>query len=471
MIRQTAVFIFITVMGLYAFKDWYKSLCALILMAGVMRHPDMPRTLFEIQGLTPWNILLVFVVLGFLSSKSSEGLTWDMPGKVTILLLIYFFIVFISSLRMMSDLSGIIDWALINHEEIPTTQSLISEYFINTIKWVIPGILIFYGCKSADRFIMTTVTIVGLYLIFAIQIIKWMPLGMIAGGEDLARRAGKILQNEIGINRDSLSMMMAGAFWAAFQLKNLAKTGFQSFCAVCTSLLIFLAQALTAGRAGYLAWLACGFVMGLVRYKKYLVLTPLLLILAIAVIPGMKERIFTGLEPEHVENVNEFERMYIYKGINFYRVTSGRIVAWPYVLEKIAEKPLLGYGREAMKRTGIASYLWLNFQESFPHPHNMYLQFLFDNGLVGFIPVIIFYLVVLKYSFSLFKKQDHPYFIVAGGMALSLTVAYLVGGLGSQYFYPVEESLGRWCAIFLMFRIYREYEKFSQTNQELFSYT
>jgi O-antigen ligase len=131
-------------------------------------------------------------------------------------------------------------------------------------------------------------------------------------------------------------------------------------------------------------------------------------------------------------------------------------VAWPYVIEKIAESPWIGYGREAMMRTGLAAQLWLDFAESFPHPHNAYLQWLLDNGWLGFIPVMLFYLLVLRRSLVLLRDGRDPLFVAAGGMALALVGAWLVGGLGSQTFYPREGAVGMWCAMFVMLRVWRE---------------
>ena len=65
MIRLTLLWMFIAFVGLYAWKDWYKALCGLILLMGVIEHPDMPRTMFGIQGLNPWNILCIMVLMGF----------------------------------------------------------------------------------------------------------------------------------------------------------------------------------------------------------------------------------------------------------------------------------------------------------------------------------------------------------------------------------------------------------------------
>ena len=64
-------------------------------------------------------------------------------------------------------------------------------------------------------------------------------------------------------------------------------------------------------------------------------------------------------------------------------MTAGRSLAWPLIIEKIRERPWEGYGRQAMLRTGVATYLYETLGEIFPHPHNAYLEIVFDNGIIG----------------------------------------------------------------------------------------
>ncbi len=139
-----------------------------------------------------------------------------------------------------------------------------------------------------------------------------------------------------------------------------------------------------------------------------------------------------------------------------YTITAGRNVAWPYVIKKIGEAPILGYGREAMQTTGIAPYLLSSFGEEFPHPHNAYLQITLDNGLLGAIPIVFLYLLLLKRSVSLFMDSRSPEFIAVGGMAFALIAALMIGAMGSQSFYPREGAVGMWCAIGLMLRVHVE---------------
>ena len=56
-IRITALYIVVIALACYAWKDWFKSLCGLILMMAIFEHEDMPRTMFGIPGLNMWNVL------------------------------------------------------------------------------------------------------------------------------------------------------------------------------------------------------------------------------------------------------------------------------------------------------------------------------------------------------------------------------------------------------------------------------
>jgi O-antigen ligase len=92
------------------------------------------------------------------------------------------------------------------------------------------------------------------------------------------------------------------------------------------------------------------------------------------------------------------------------------------------------------------------YGEEFPHPHNAYLEWLLDNGIIGFLPLLGFIVLTIIYSVQLFRNGD-PYLAAAGGIALSLLLAQLIGGMGAQHFYPRESTLGMWAAILLMFRV------------------
>ena len=215
-----------------------------------------------------------------------------------------------------------------------------------------------------------------------------------------------------------------------------------------------------------MTWAAVGGVLSILRWRRNLIYGPVFVLVIIFLVPAAHERLLQGFTEESIDtNIRLEDRMVSAQpGPDLYTVTSGRVIAWPLVIEKILESPVLGYGKQAMKREGISMQLITELGESFPHPHNMYLEWLLDNGIIGFLPVIILYLLFIKYSLSLFLDSSYKLYVVTGGFCASLILALLAAGMGSQTFYPREGSLLLWCAIGLMLRLHVQREAFKNTT-------
>jgi O-antigen ligase len=443
MIRLSLLVLYLLALALYSIKNWYVALCGLIALMAVVEHPDMPKTLLGVQGLNPWNILLLVVVAAWLGSRRRERLVWDMPTGISLLLLAYLAVVIVGFIRMMADRAML--------EE--TTGYMVSEYLVNTVKWVIPGLLLYDGCRSRRRFLLGLAAISAISVILAVQVIRWMPAATIVRGEELAARSLKILLNEIGYHRVNLSVMLAGASWAILAMAGLARSFRIRAVVFFLAMTVAYAQALTGGRAGYATWMAVGLVLAIVRWRRLLLLLPVAVVAILALVPAARERMLQGFTPDTRDTSTAVaSRSRDPDAPDEYTITAGRTLIWPYVVDKIAQAPLLGYGREAMQRTGLAAFLWEELGESFPHPHNAYLQWLLDNGLVGFVLTMPFYGTVVALSLSLFRDSRSPIFVAAGGASLALVLALLFGAVGSQTFSPREGAVGMWAAIGLMLR-------------------
>ncbi len=427
------VFIFFS---LYAYRNWFRSLCAMILLMAFTEHPDMPKSIMNIQGLNLWNILLANVVLAWLISRRHEKLVWDMPRHINIFLLLYLLIILIGFFRAIVD--------PIYLDENFTTTSMISEELINTLKWVIPGLLLYDGCRDRRRLMLGIISIMGIYVLLSIQVIRWVPTRYALSGRDLEARSRKIIQVEIGYSRVNMSMVLSGASWGTLSLLPLAATRRRKFMIIGLFFMISYAQALTGGRMGYMTWGVIGLIMCLLRWRKYLLLIPLFVIFVTFFFPGVVQRTLTGFGA-----VSAGGKQFV----NTYEVTAGRNLIWPYVVDKITLEPLIGYGRLAMVRTGLKDYLIIQLGEPFPHPHNAYLELLLDNGLIGFFIIIPFFVILLVYCLQLFFDDSSPLYVAVGGMTLSLILALLVAGFGSQTFYPREGAVGMWASIGLMLRL------------------
>jgi O-antigen ligase len=169
------------------------------------------------------------------------------------------------------------------------------------------------------------------------------------------------------------------------------------------------------------------------------------------VFPGPVERMLTGFGQTDVAGQSTTDD---------YSVTSGRTLFWPHIIDKIIESPMFGYGRLATRRTGLTEYLRQEYGdgEAVTQPHNMYLETLLDNGIIGSIPILLFWGIIVIYSGQLFRSSNRLCSVV-GGLTLSLTLAQLVAGIGSQHIYPEESTLGAWAAMFLSLRVYVERTK------------
>ncbi|QUM81036.1 O-antigen ligase family protein [Moritella sp. 5] len=460
MIRITLLTLLIAYLSVYAWKDWFRATCWLVLLMAVFQHPDMPKSIVGIPGLNHWNFLFLNTVLSWISNRKKEKLTWEMSQFINVLLLIYGLFILISVIRYLYDYSGVTELFEIMGVAPPRPISDINEYFINCLKWVLPGIIIFDGCRSLKQYNFAVGCLLLMLILLALQVIKMMKLGSLTlGGDALQHKALRILSNDVGFHRVNISMMMSGAFWAIFSMKELVSTKYYWLLILPGCFIVFLAMALTGGRTGYGTWAILGFFYCLFKWRKYILLAPLVFLAVIMFAPSTIDRLsfgFSSEQPTDTQNIDFEER-----GVDIYSVTSGRNLAWPLVLESIKEAPFFGYGREAMGNIGITLRMRREYGEydTFAHPHNAYLQWVLDNGVVGAIPVFLLYFLLLKYSWSLFRDRTESIYVATGGLSFALLLAFLIASIGSQSFYPREGSVAMWVGIGILLRVYIERSK------------
>jgi len=466
MIRITLLTLLIAYLSAYAWKDWFRAACWLVLLMAVIEHPDMPKSVAGIPGLNHWNFLFLNTVLSWQINRKKEKITWEMPKFINTLLFIYAAFICISVIRYFSDHSGMTELFESMGRGAPSNITAFNEYLINCFKWVLPGMMIFDGCRNRKQYNFAVGALVLMFIFLALQVIRAMKLGSLTlGGDALQHKALKIISDSVGFHRVNISMLMSGAFWAVFCLKELVNTKHYWLFILPSCLAIFIAMALTGGRTGYGTWGIIGVIFCLFKWRKYILLVPLIYILVLAFAPSAVERLSFGFSSEESTELQqsnthqeiEFEG----EEVDLYSVTSGRNLAWPPVWQSIMEAPFFGYGREAMINIGLTLKIKQEYGdwESFPHPHNAYLQWMQDNGFVGAIPVFLLYIIFLKYAWSLFRDNSEKIYVVTGGISLALLTAFLIGSIGSQTFYPREGAVGMWVGISLLLRVHIERNK------------
>ncbi len=450
--------------SIYAWRNWFVSLCANVVLMAFIEHPDMPKSIAGIQGFNLWNFLMLNILLAWRMERRREGRSWDVPRHIVVLAMMYLFVLVLSFLRLLGDRDALQPLYNMGRSRGETFSFawITSEYLINCIKWVLPGILFLDACRTRRRVVISLGFVISLYSLLAMQVIKHMPLNAVKmDSAELSRLAAHILDTSIGYFRTELSMMFAGASWAALSILVVVHKRRNKLLVIGLAAAIALAQAETGGRAGYVTWGVTGVILCLVRWRRLFPLIPLTIIFVAIFCPGVRDRMLSGFARNQGGIVTEEDDSVI---------TSGRTMAWGYVIPKIKESLLIGYGRQAMVRTGIFQRIKNEHNEGevFPHPHNAYLELLLDNGLTGFLLVMPFYIVILTKSFRLLLDRADPLFSAVGGVACALILGLLVAAMGSQSFYPRESSMAMWCAIGIMLRVYEERKQSRATGEPMF---
>jgi O-antigen ligase len=421
--------------AVYAWRDWYAALCGLVLFGAVARH--FPSNVFDVRGLNLWNVLFLIVLLAWQSQRRREGLRWDIPAVPRVLLWLGLGVLGCAFLRLFLDTQSLV-------EELPFA-AILSDFLVNPLKWVVVGLLLFDGCRSRQRLVLGLTATLTLYLVVAVQVVRWVLPGMPTEAGALSAYSLRTILQDVGLHRNDVSVALAGGSWAFLAMQPMVTSLLQRVAIVTAGLIVLLAVALTCGRGGYLAWAAVGLTLSVARWRRYLLLAPLIVVLALALVPSVGDRALYGLS-DGTETVSE--------DVDLDQVTSGRTLIWPLVIDKIWDAPFTGYGMAAMQRTGISTaVINVGIETGFiRHPHNAYLEMLLDAGAVGLAVTLALYGTFLVTGLSCLRDRRHPELVAVGGAAVSLVLAQLVGAFSGQTFWPRELTLGMWCAVGLLLR-------------------
>ena len=131
-------------------------------------------------------------------------------------------------------------------------------------------------------------------------------------------------------------------------------------------------------------------------------------------------------------------------------------MAWPKVIEKIADRPFFGYGRMGMQQSGASTEMIYEYGRgaAFGHPHNAYLELLIDNGFIGAAPLFGLFIFLAFYSVQLTRENQSPELLCVGGLGISFIVGQLIAGMTAQSFYPRQGVVLMWCVIGILSRVY-----------------
>ena len=438
------MYIVVVCLSIYAWKDWFKSLCGLILLTVIAAQPGFPQSFGNIQGLNLLNIVFTNVLLAWLMNRRRQGLFWDMPRNITVFLLLWLGVILIGWVWMIFDTSNLKGFTLID---------LISEQLINTIKWPLLGLLLFDGCRTHHQVKVALACILLFFALWTFQIVRVVPPEIVLES-GYSKLSDDDFRSDLGISPNGAGKMMSGVPWAMLAVVPLLKIRICRFFMLGLCFIGIYTLALTGSRSAYIACGTTLILLCIMRWRKYLLLLPFAVLILPIALPGASGWMTSGFEATNVAGESETDKN---------SVTSGRNLIWPMVLAKIYESPVFGFGREAMQRTGLKDELENKYGliegVAVNHPHNAYLLILLDSGLIGLIIIVGFHMVIWAYCARLFVDRGDPLCTAVGGLTLALLTGNLVSCMGGQSFYAQEIDVGLWCAIGVMLRLYVERDR------------
>ena len=211
--------------------------------------------------------------------------------------------------------------------------------------------------------------------------------------EDLRTDAGAVGYaglNGLAAFEAQISMaLMALAAFERNRLRWLAFVGLAFFSAIC---LVY-----SLSRGGYVALLVGWLFLGLVKYRKLLILLVVFGLTWTAVVPhAVVERVFMTEDSGELDHSSET-----------------RVTLWEDSLEVFRSNPITG--------TGYDTYAYMGRVGIYRDTHNIYLKVLVETGVVGILLFLWLIWRAFWSGFRLFRRARDP-FIASVGLALAVWV-------------------------------------------------
>ncbi|MCH8852237.1 MAG: O-antigen ligase family protein, partial [Planctomycetes bacterium] len=369
MIRLTALAIVVAVLCGYAWRNWFVSLCGLILLTVLSQHRDMPHAMFGVPGLNPWNLLLGVIFVVWLVQRR-PGVA-HLPRWFAALFLSYVGMLVVGGIRAMLDTEGLAAKAV-----SLGPKELLLDLILNPLKYLLVGVLFFDGCRTRRRAWLGVLTVLLLGLAHSLMMYKTMKGLVFLGNYEDARR---MTDKMIGLHANDLAAVLTMAFWSAIVVAMVVKSRWR-WAAIAVAAVVLPTIVGCHSRSAYLANAVLALALAVVRWRKLLMVFPIAALASVAVFPQIVNRLAMGFDATETSLAAETD---------WNQVTAGRTGnLWNPAIDQIVNAPLIGHGRLAIWRTPCYDEI-LASEGSVPsHPHNSYLEVLLDSGVVGLFIVL-----------------------------------------------------------------------------------
>ncbi|MCH7632106.1 MAG: O-antigen ligase family protein, partial [Planctomycetes bacterium] len=366
MIRLSLLFLVVGGLCVYARRDWFASLCGLVLLTTFTQHHDMPRMAMGVPGLNPWNVVLVAIILASLIQRSPQQP--KAPAMVRGFLVAYVLLLIVGAIVAILDVDILVERGI----RLRTARDLTMDLILNPLKYILVGVLIYSGARSRRHMWMGLWTVVLSGALHALMMYKTMKGMVFTGDYDDARR---MTDKMIGLHANDLAAVLSMTFWAAIVLAVALKGRWRWFCGAVV-LLVLPAIVGCHSRTAYVALVVVALVLAVIRWRKLLLVGPLAVAMTVTVFPQIPARLGMGFDTAAGGDAET----------DWNEVTAGRTFnLWAPTFEQIWNSPLVGHGRLAIARTDCYEEILGREGSVASHPHNSYLEVLMDFGILGIL--------------------------------------------------------------------------------------
>lgn len=246
-----------------------------------------------------------------------------------------------------------------------------------------------------------------------------------------------------------LAMFLAPSFFIGIYLIKNLKLAIEKFVTLFSFFIILGALYLTYSYATWIAIILSLFLAEFIKRRKkvnWKIPTIFILLLAVIIATQLNNPKFKNYfsERSSIES-----RMMIWK--SSLRITKANLFFG------------IGPGNFQNKYLEYQKYFPLYLEWAVPHPHNLYLAFWLQSGILGFSGFIIFLFFWIKKTILLLGKQKNSTFLA---VSLGIVFYILIHGMIDTTYWKNDLSLIFWIIIFSTDHLIREHLKLCQNTPD-----
>lgn len=204
-------------------------------------------------------------------------------------------------------------------------------------------------------------------------------------------------------------------------------------------ILFFLNLIFTKTRGAWLGFLAAVFILGLIKGKKILLISIVILLVVFMMLPNIyTDRFISSFNTEYNLETN--------------RSNSTRIALWTSALKMFLDNPVNGVGYDQFKSSYKRDYKIENIPP-FSHSHNNILNIAAELGLIGLLTFIYLMIFILKKLILYYQKETNQNLKLFYMSSILTFVVYHVQGLTQYNFGDTEPLHFFWFYIAIIYLI------------------